>query len=58
MSDHATIEDRIFHCWHAGNSIGETRDVVRRASGGTDPGFDPVRRRFAEFSHQYARVAA
>jgi hypothetical protein len=52
-----TVQDKIEQCWRQGNTISETRLAVHRATG-TKPGFEQVRRTFADLSHQFAEAAA
>ena len=45
-----TVEHKIEQCWHRGDSIGETRTAVHRATGIKPPAHE-VQRAFAELSH-------
>ena len=48
----AAIELLIEQCWNQGQTTQETRQMVERRHG-QDPGFDQVRRIFADLSHQF-----
>ena len=44
------VEQKIEQCWHRGDSIGETRTAVERATGIKPPAHE-VQRLFADLSH-------
>lgn len=47
-----SLEERLFRCWHRGDSIAEARLAIERATG-TRPTFEQVHRHFVALSHRF-----